>query len=98
MPVLKKFKLRTQVWRWPGDMGWHFITIPKNISEKIQKIGKPYGSGFIRSKVQIGKTVWQTALFPYTRENVYLIAVKKSIRQKECIFDKDMVSVFFTLI
>lgn len=94
----KKFKLHTQVWRWPGISGWHFITVPKETSEKIRKIGKSYGSGFIKVKVQIGKTFWQTALFPHSREGVYLISIKKSVRKKEGILTNDMVSVVYTLI
>jgi hypothetical protein len=76
------------------------VYIDKELSEKIRKIARPhiYGSGFVRIEARIGKTIWKTALFPHTKEGVYLIAVKAVVRKKENIFAGDIIKIQFKLI
>lgn len=32
-----QYKIHTHVWLYPGMAGWHFATIPQEISEDIKK-------------------------------------------------------------
>ncbi|MEY2672112.1 MAG: hypothetical protein RL687_536 [Candidatus Parcubacteria bacterium] len=91
----KKYKIHTRLWRWPGDGGWHFVTIEKKIFNEIRAI---YPKGLIRIEVNIGDSIWQTSLLPHTSYGEYLIAIKKSIRNTEGLFDGDMVDISFVIL
>ncbi len=94
---MKVLKFKSQVWRWPGDMGWHFVTLPKKLSEEIKEVGKIYGAGFIKVKATVGDSVWVTALFPHKMSKAYLLSIKKNIRKKEGIWEGDIIQASLTL-
>lgn len=50
------------------------------------------GFGSIPAKAQIGKTKWNTSLFP-TKEGTYLLPVKLNVRNEEGIDTDDVVTV-----
>ncbi len=79
----KVFTITSEVWRWPGVGGWHFVYVDRKYNEMIKKLGKIYGSGFVKIRATIGQTSWDTALFPHRKENAYLISIKSAIRKKE---------------
>jgi hypothetical protein len=89
------FSLTAKLWRWPGDMGWHFINLDKSTSSKIRKL---FPKGFVKIKAKLGQTDWNTSLFPHTETGVYLLAIKKSVRKKEELMEGDIVEVSFTLL
>jgi hypothetical protein len=89
------FSLTAKLWRWPGDMGWHFINLDKPTSSKIRKL---FPKGFVKIKAKLGQTDWNTSLFPHTETGVYLLAIKKSVRKKEELMEGDIVKVNFTLL
>lgn len=33
--LTKEYKLREQVWLYPGKAGWYFITIPTDVTKEI---------------------------------------------------------------
>ncbi len=94
----KTFKFKAQVWRWPGDFGWHFVNLPKDLAKKVKKVGTPYGAGFLKVKVTLGQSTWVTALFPDKKSDSYIMSVKKQIRLKEGIWEDDTVDVSFLLV
>lgn len=89
--------MRSQVWAYPGMAGWHFISVPAKESQAIKKdFGKvAKGWGSLRVGVTLGKTNWETSIFPDKKSGTYLLPLKAQVRQKEGIYDKDKVS--FTL-
>ena len=90
MPSLKKnFTIVSEVWRWPGDGGWHFITLDKKISEKIRAV---YTKGFVKVNVTVGKTTWVTSLFPHKQAG-YLLCISKKVRRIEGIQEGDTVRI-----
>ncbi len=95
---MKKYVFSAKVFLWPGDLGWHFVYLPKDLAENVKKVSKKYGGGFVKIKAKIGNSEWETSLFPYKREDTYLICIKKKVREKENIFDKEKVKISFSLI
>lgn len=95
---MKKFSIKAKVWRWSGIGGWHFVTLDKDLSAEIKKVAKPYGAGFVRIRVTLGRTSWETALFPHTKSKSYLISIKAAVRKKEDIWEGDDVVMRFVLV
>jgi hypothetical protein len=96
---MKRFLFRAKVWIYPGVGGWHFVYVPKKLSNQIRglKHTTKVARGYIRIKATIKKTSWETTLFP-AREGIYLLAIKAAVRKKEGIFDGDTVSLAVTLL
>lgn len=78
-------------------MGWHFVTLPKKLSEEIKKVGKRYGAGFVKVGVSVGKSKWTTALFPHKDSGGYLLSIKQNIRKKENIWEGDIIKISIIL-
>jgi hypothetical protein len=91
----REFKIKAEVWRWPGEGGWHFITLDKALSQQIRK---SYPKGFVKIKAKIGQTSWDTSLFPHKRSESYLLSVKALVRKKEDIFEGDEAKIGFRII
>lgn len=84
-----------EVWRYKGDSPWHFVTVPRELSAqlKAESAGsrKPFGS--VRVTARIGRTRWQTSLFPDGRLDAYLLPLKADVRRREQIVDGMTVEV-----
>jgi len=85
-------KVRGKIWKYSGVGGWHFLTLGKSTSSRIKTLMKSQirGFGSIRVKAQIGKTEWNTSIFP-TKEGTYVLPVKAVVRQREGIEAGDSV-------
>ncbi len=77
-----KFKIKSIVFKYPGAGGWHFATIPKKESALIKKHRtKKVGWGSVKIEATIGKTSWQTSLFP-NKDGTYLLPIKANVRKQ----------------
>ena len=97
---MKSFEVKGKVWRYQGEGAWHFVYVPKDLSQRIKdatRNKKKVGFHFIRVKATIGKTSWTTTLFP-TKDGPYLIAIKADVRHKEGIAEGDSVKIMCTLV
>lgn len=100
---MKTYRFESKLWIWKGaeSGAWHFITVPKALSselkEQIAKTKVRRGFGSWKVRVTIGKTSWDTSIFP-TKDGVYLLPVKASVRKKEGIFADDRVPVSLALL
>ncbi len=94
-----KFSFKARLWRYVGEGSWHFVTLPKDLSNDIKLIsaGNTVGLGYVRVQVSLGRTIWKTTLFP-TKEGVFYLAVKADVRKRENLHDGDLVNVEFELI
>lgn len=90
-----KISFKAKLWVWPGDKAqWRFITVPKDISYMIHsKTRIKRGFGSVRVRVKIGRTFWDTSVFPDSKSGTYLLPVKASVRRAEGIEDGDSVAV-----
>ena len=73
------------MWRYPGADGWHFVSLPAEISSDITDLaaGIRRGFGSVRVAVTVGATSWRTSLFPNSKTGAYLLPVKKAVRVAE---------------
>lgn len=89
------YRFKSEVWLYPAEnAAWHFVTVEKPISQKIKEIkGLPSrGFGSIRVEATIGKTKWNTSIFPDKRYGAYILPVKELVRRKEHIRNGDNIS------
>ena len=84
---VNQFTIQATVWLYPGMAGWHFITIPADVSEEIKdRFGdQKRGWGSLPVEVTVGTTTWKTSIFPDTKANAYLLPIKADVRKKEGI-------------
>lgn len=90
-----RIKFSAKLWVWPGEKAaWRFVTVPKAESEVLRKkVKHKNGFGSIRVKAKVGKTSWDTSVFPDSKSGTYLLPVKASVRRAEVLEDGELVSV-----
>jgi hypothetical protein len=82
------------LWRWEGDGGWYFITVPEVLSDELEDAhGGQRGFGSIRVEATIGATIWQTSLFPSSKHRAFVLPVKKQVRTRESLDEGDRADV-----
>jgi hypothetical protein len=88
---------RGEVWFWKGPAPWHFVTVPESQSAELESASAlvTYGWGMIPVGVQIGKTSWETSLWP--KDGAYVVPLKTWVRKAEGIELGDEVSVRLTV-
>ena len=87
------YKLCSKIWLYQGMAGWHFINDSKkesaDIKERFGKNAKGWGS--IPVCVTLGKTSWDTSIFPDKKSGTYLLPLKASVRRAEGVSYDDVV-------
>ena len=101
------------VWRWSNGVNpasWHFLTIDGEAGETIAAFeamrrlelgpngGRRFGFGSVKVTARIGKSSWNTSVFPSKSEDGYLLPLKAAIRKAEGIVEGSQVSVSLTLL
>lgn len=100
MSTQRVFKLKTKLWLYPTERAaWHFLTVPKAESSKIKTSFGAHsrGWGSLPVRVKIGKTTWDTSIFPDRKVGTYLLPVKASVRTQEELQCDDTVTYTITL-
>lgn len=91
----KSYTVNAAVWRYPGMAAWHFITLSQEQSSDIKvrfsALKRNWGS--LPVTVTLGKTTWETSIFPDKRLGAYLLPLKADVRKKEGIASGDMVTL-----
>jgi len=90
------FSIKTKLWRYPGPVAWHFVTIKKPLADQIKAmVDVSNGWGQIKVEVHLGASTWFTSLFP-SKGGEFMLAIKASIRKAEKLKDGDMIEVTFS--
>lgn len=89
------FSFKAKLWLYQGKAAWHFITVPKDISEQIKSFAAlpKRGWGSVRVTATVGKTTWKTSIFPDSKQGTYLLPVKADVRRKESLNVDDVITV-----
>ena len=95
MARIGTFEVEALLWRYPGADGWHFVSLPAEVSAEIIGItaGTRRGFGSVRADVTVGATSWRTSIFPDGKTGAYLLPVKKAVRVAEHLEPGDGVRV-----
>ncbi len=86
-------EFRGEIWQWRGPAPYYFVTVPTQecLALKATASLVTYGWGMIPVQVRIGKTQWQTSLFP--KQGSYVVPLKASVRKAETLEEGDEVTV-----
>ena len=83
-----------ELWQWPGEGSWHFLTLPAELAEEIRDRTPPRrGFGSVRVEASVGPVTWRTSLFPDTKSGSYLLPMKKEVRARNDLEPGDVTSV-----
>ena len=78
---------------WRGPAPYFFVAVPEGSSREIKSISNlvTYGWGVIPVRARIGRTEFETSLFP--KDGRYLLPLKAVVRKAENLAEGDEVSV-----
>lgn len=82
-----------KIWHWRGPAPFYFVTVPDEQSHDLKAISRlvTYGWGMIPVRVRIGKTEWETSLFP--KDGRYLVPIKALVQKAENVDEGDVVTL-----
>jgi hypothetical protein len=97
---MKNFVIKNEVIKYPGAGGWHFVEMSKKQSDELRKLSnlKKVGWGYIKVKATIGRTSWDTTLFPTKKEGPCLLAIKADVRKKEGVIAGKKIAVKISVV
>jgi hypothetical protein len=97
--VTTSYSFRGELWHYPDESGWHFITLPPDVAEQVRDDTVPFRKGFGSVKVTASITGqrWSTSLFPESKSHSYVLPVKRAIRTAAGIQAGDEVDVELVL-
>lgn len=89
-----------ELWRYPGESGWCFVTVPVALAEEIREVAGEVRRGFgsVRVSVTVGSTTWSTSVFPDASSGSYVLPMKQAVRRAESLEVGDPVPVSLTLL
>lgn len=94
------YDFTADLWEWQSKASWFFVTVPVEISDEIAARTEGFTNGFgsVRVRVRIGGSEWATSVFPDSKQQAYVLPVKKAVRQAESIAPGDSVNVRIELV
>lgn len=97
---MPRYAFAGELWRWSARRdSWFFVTVPADASEEIRAIPRPpRGFGGVRVAVEVGRSRWETSIFPDAKAGAYVLPMKRQILRAEGIEEGDMVEVAITLV
>ncbi len=95
MAAKTSYTFSSDLWAHSTAGGWHFVTLPKNISKEIRNHLYWQEEGWGRMKVvaTIEDVEWNTAIWFDNKQATYLLLIKASIRKKKLLEDGDVIRV-----
>ena len=78
------FSFAAPLWKWRGG-NWFFLTLPPETAADIRAFARANASalGTVHVVARVGKTEWQTSLFPSNEHSSFLLPVKAAVRRAE---------------
>lgn len=86
------FSVRSEVTKYHGHGGWHFVWVDRRQSAVLKKLfGRATAWGAIPVTVALGASRWNTSVFYSTKDKKYLMGLKAAVRKKEGVSMGDTV-------
>lgn len=78
-----KYDFSAKLWRHSASGGWHFISVPKNISKEIRAHlqWQEEGWGRMKALACICDKSWETSIWFDKKENTYILPIKAAVRK-----------------
>jgi hypothetical protein len=88
-----KLEFSGSIWYWRGPAPFYFVTVPSEEARTLKTVANSvtYGWGMIPVEVRIGKTAWQTSLWP--KDGSYIVPIKTNVRKAEQLIEGQEVNV-----
>ncbi|MDJ1115114.1 DUF1905 domain-containing protein [Microbacterium dauci] len=82
-----------ELFRWQSRADdWYFAPLPPEVSADIREVSRPgRGFGSVPVQVTVGDSTWRTSIFPDAQRGVYVLPMKKAVREAEGISEGDLV-------
>jgi hypothetical protein len=82
-----------ELYYWRGPSPYHFITVPEEVCVGLRAVSAlvTYGWGMIPVNVRIGKSAFETSLFP--KDGGYIVPIKDAVRRAEELSVGDLVAL-----
>jgi hypothetical protein len=83
-PWVGTYRFTAELWQVTGG-SWHFVTVPFDVSDEIDETAPSarVAFGSVRVQATVGRTSWQTSLFPDRRAGAFVLPVKRTVRDAE---------------
>jgi len=93
--VTPSYSFNAELWLYPGEAGWHFVTLPAEVADDVRALtaGASKAFGSVKVQAKVDGHAWQTSLFRDSKSASYLLPVKKEVRDKAHLKDGDSVQV-----
>lgn len=94
-----RYEFTAELWLYPGEAAWHFISLPAEISDDVRARteGSRQAFGSARVEVRIGETPWSTSVFLDRKRDCFLLPVKAEVRRREGLEEGERVTVQLAL-
>lgn len=94
-----KYHFTAQIWRYGAAGGWHFVSLPVEISTEIRQHSgwQEEGWGRMKAIARIGDIEWNTAIWFDKKRNTYLLPVKAEVRKKLGLEVKSVLEVVLAI-
>lgn len=93
----KSFSFKATIWLYGGNGPWHFITLPKTVTQEIQAKKRVHrGWGSLKVTVCIEDQTWDTSIFR-DKNRGYILPIKKSVRKALDIGQDDTINIQLTI-
>lgn len=79
------YRFSADIWRYSGQGGWYFVSVPVKLSKEIRSCNKELEEGWGRLKInaRTGSTIWETAIWFDSKQDCYLLPISAAIRKQE---------------
>ncbi len=90
-----RYDFTAELWLHEGQAAWTFVTLPGDVSDDIEArtADRSIAFGSVRVRVTVGRTEWNTSLFPDNNAQAYLLPVRKEVRRAELLNVGDEVAL-----
>jgi hypothetical protein len=92
-------QFEAELWLYPGDAGWHFVTLPLDVADELRDRTPPRrGFGSVRVEATVGEVTWKTSLFPESKSESFVLPMKREVRARNGLEPGDVAKVALRLL